>query len=171
MSFTLSLALLIVQLVPAAGPCRVSASAEPTRELRLSTAGFTLEVPSAWTETVQEHLGIVRIQDERTRGCRLVLTWHEGSDTPPRIRRVHERIYLGRSRLPTTCGEERVAARLTRDRAVFGEYDRDGRRRVYSMFWSSGAEGFAALLTCPRGGIGDWRVPLSIFSSIRRTRP
>ncbi len=171
MSAVLSIALVFMQLYPAAGPCRLSASSEPTRELQVSASGFTLRIPAAWTEAVEEHHGIVRIQDDRDRGCRLVLTWHEGADAATRIRRVHERLYLGRNHLPVTCTEDRVGARLQRDRAVFGEYDRDGRRRVYSMFWSTGAEGFAALLTCPRGGIGDWRVPLSVFSSIRRTAP
>jgi hypothetical protein len=164
-------ALLLIHLIPGTGPCRVSSTDGPTRTLHLTAAGLRVDVPADWVEDVEEHVGITRIQDDRDGACRLVVTWHDGGDTAPRIRRVHERLYLDQSQLPATCGEERIQAKAGRKGAVFGEYDRDGRRRVYGMFWSSGTTGFAAVLTCPRGTAGDWRVALPLFRSIRRTTP
>lgn len=171
-SSSLSLAaLLLLHLAPAAGPCRTPSADGSVRTQHLPGAGLALEVPADWVVDVEEHVGISRIQDDRDGACRIVLTRHEGADTATRIRRVHERLYLDRSLLPTTCGGDRIRAKAGRKGAVFGEYDRAGRHHVYGMFWSTGTTGFAALLTCPRGSIGDWRVALPIFGSIRRTAP
>ena len=167
----LSLAALLLQFSAAAGPCRLPSGEPATRRVRLSSSGVDLQIPASWSESVEEHLSVSRVQDDRDRACRLVLTRHEGSDAATRIRRVHERLYLARSLIEGTCGEERIRRLSKRGRAVFGEYDRDGRSRVYAMFWSTGREGYAALLTCPRGTPGDWRVALPLLSSIRRTAP
>jgi hypothetical protein len=163
-------ALLVIQLPPDGERCRLRPGDVSTRELVLQS-GVKLRIPDSWTETTEENLGVVRVRDERTRGCRLFFTFHDGPDTAERIRRVHERLYLGRNFLGSTCGEERLRTSTRRSEAAFGEYARDGRSRVYAMFWSTGATGFAALLTCPGGADGDWRVSLPLLSSIRRTSP
>jgi len=164
-------ALLMVQILPAADPCRLPSKEDVVRQIRIPSLGFEVAVPAFWSERIEEHSGVVWIEDEGDSACRLVLSRHTGSDTAARIRRVHERLYLDRSVLDGTCGETRIRHLSKHESAIFGEYDRDGRSRVYAMFWSTGTAGFAALLTCSRGAAGDWRAALPLLSSIRRTAP
>ena len=167
----LSLASFLLHLSISTGPCQLPSGKSPTRLVTLSGSGMELEVPAAWSEVVEEHHGMARIEDDRDRGCRVVLTINDGADAATRIRRVHERLYLDSSLIEGTCGEERIRRHSKREKAVFGEYDRGRRKRVFGMFWSVGTAGYAALYSCPRGVAGDWRVALPLLSSIRQTAP
>ena len=163
----------LLRVAPAAGACLLPGEpAAPVRPLELSSVGISLSIPDNWSEVVERHAGVVRVFEGRDRGCRLTLTVHRGADTAPRIRRVHERLFLGSNALDDTCGPSRIEDAVSRPGAAFGEYaPRSGRSRIYAMFWSTGTDGFAALLSCRRGGAGDWRTALAIFRSIVAAAP
>ena len=163
--------LLFHSLSAAEGPCRLPAGAPRAPIVGLPSVDAELRIPKSWSAVITEHSGIVRIRNEAEGGCWLVLTRHRGNDTAARLRRVHEALYLDRSLLEETCGAARLGSASQRRDVLFGEYERDGRSRVYGMFWTTGTVGYTALLTCPRGGPGDWRAALPLLTSIRRTGP
>ncbi|MFH1533110.1 MAG: hypothetical protein ABIK09_20480 [Pseudomonadota bacterium] len=163
--------LILAQPVPGLSPCRLPERGAAVHRILIPSLGLQVALPASWSETLEEHSSVVRIDSDGDGACRLVVARHDGSDTAARIQRVHERLYLDRNLLGGTCGETRIRTLSRQDTVLFGEYERDGRSRVYGMFWSTGAAGFAALLTCPRGAPGDWRVALPLLSSIRRTAP